>query len=140
MNLQRTHPETWGPYSYYTEQTKDSPLVAYMRQDAQGHVQHVLNVNDIQSNSGLINVGQVKIAPTQQLVAYTLDTTSRGESYEARVHKIGGTDVLHQVCASDTLLNQSACCGKAQAVIVSAASGLHACELHCSPSDLRGQP
>lgn len=94
MHLQRTHPETWGPYSYYTEQAEDSPLVAYMRQDDQGCVQTVLNVNDIQSHSDLIRVGQVKIAPSHRLLAYTLDTTSGAESYDAHVQEIGGTHNL----------------------------------------------
>lgn len=73
-----------------------------MRQDDQGCVQTVLNVNDIQSNSDLISVGQVKIAPSQSLLAYTLDTTRGAESYDARVQEIGGTHNFDQKCTLGT--------------------------------------
>ena len=76
-----------------------------MRQDDQGCVQTVLNVNDIQSNSDLISVGEVKIAPSQRLLAYTLETTRGAESYDAHVQEIGGTHNFDQIRTLGTLLD-----------------------------------
>ena len=91
MLLQLTRPEKWGAWMYYTEETEDRPLVAYMRRNAQGCEQVVLDLNDIQAESDSINIGQVQIAADQQLVAYTVDTTGGAEVYEAVVQQIGGT-------------------------------------------------
>lgn len=110
MCVQQTHAETWGSYSYYTEQTKERPLVAYMRQNAQGDVDSVLDVNDIQANSNLISVGQVKLEPNQQLVAYTVDTTSGGESYEALVQTIGGKPLFRSERAKACAVFCICCC------------------------------
>ena len=90
MLLQLTRPEKWGVWMYYTEETEDRPLAAYMRRNAQGCEQIVVDLNNIQADSDSISIGQVQIAADQQLVAYTIDTAGGGEVYEAVVQQIGG--------------------------------------------------
>ena len=49
----------------------------------------VLDVNSVDANSGLVSIGQVRISPDQQLVAYTLSAASGAETYDAHIRPIG---------------------------------------------------
>lgn len=82
-------PETWGTFSYYAEHADTAALPTYMRTDSHGHRQVVLDANSVQSNSNLVSIGQIKISPDQQMVAYTVDVGDGSEAYEGRVHFIG---------------------------------------------------
>lgn len=64
--------------------------MAVRRTDSQGCLQTVLDVNDVQADGDFISIGQVKIAPNQQQVAYTVGTANGKEAYDVVVQSIGG--------------------------------------------------
>ena len=93
--MQSTHPERWGPFSYYTQQTAASPLAKYIRTTAAGQEQVVLDVNQVEAKSGFVSIGQIKLSPDQQMVAYTVDTADGSEAYETQVQSIAGAQLHH---------------------------------------------
>lgn len=86
-----THSERWDPYSYHTQQSAASPLAKYLRTTAEGQEQVVLDVNQVEAKSGFVGIGQIKLSPDQQMVAYTVDTANGSEAYETQSQPKGLT-------------------------------------------------
>ena len=55
----------------------------------QGNQQVVLNPNQVQTPSGLVSIGQVKICRDQSMVACTVEAGDGTEAYNAIIQVIG---------------------------------------------------
>ena len=82
-------PERWGAFSYHAEHKHAATLATYIRIDLQGHQQVVLDPNQVQTPSGLVSIGQVKISRDQSMLAYTVDAGDGTEAYNATIQVIG---------------------------------------------------
>lgn len=103
-STQSTHPERCQSFNYYTQQTEASPLAKYLRQDDENREQVVLDINQVQTNTSFVSIGQVKLSTNEQLVAYTIDVGNGNEAYEARVQSIGGMGFI-ATCAMTSSSN-----------------------------------
>ena len=70
-------------------------MAKYLRTTAEGQEQVVLDDNQVEAKSGFVSIGQIKLSPDQQMVAYTVDIADGSEAYETQVQSIAGAQLHH---------------------------------------------
>ena len=58
-------------------------------------------MNKVKAKDGFVAIGQVKLSPNQQMVAYTIDTADGNEAYESQVQLIAGASSDMPICMAE---------------------------------------